>query len=79
MGKRGHESFSNHRHASGPVPAANRRTVAPFRGLPESDGHAGAVFEGPPSIYQVLHVQIDDLDDYGIGFGPDTRSWRLFG
>ena len=59
---RGRGSFSNHYYASGRVLEESRRIVLRSGGSPGSVDHAGAVFEGPPLIYQVLIGLIDDLD-----------------
>ena len=73
MGMRGHEYASNHHRASGPALAASRRIAAPPGGQPRPGDHAGVVFEGPPSVYQVLRGLIGGCDCDGIGFGLDIR------
>ena len=51
MGRIGREFVLNHRYASGPVSAANRRTEPCSKGLPGLVDYAAAVFGGLLTVY----------------------------
>ncbi len=57
----------------------NRRTEAAFEGLPKLDDYTRAVSKDLLLIYQVLHVQINNFNNYSTGFSPDSRFLRPFG